>query len=263
MELHDELVEQHDLRRRATATSLIFTATYIPRRDPKFDWTKPVDGSDPATDWQGLAFGGRDAEAVRTRQAAGFTTATTRRGQRRARAVRRQSDYPKYVDNGSRISPRPARCHASCENKKDFTLEGLAIAAAYDSYLTWFEKPIPALIKAWDAAPSTRSSKSKTGRADRRSCANGISVGASIPCRRRWRFTGARSIQRRAWRRRRERAGMSDRTNMLQQGLGRAAAVVACRSIGPTRGRLWHMENAVGRDQSFSAAHRRHRSSVH
>jgi penicillin amidase len=25
----------------------------IPRRDPRFDWTKPVDGSDPATEWNG------------------------------------------------------------------------------------------------------------------------------------------------------------------------------------------------------------------
>lgn len=25
----------------------------IPKRDPRFDWTKPVDGSDPATEWQG------------------------------------------------------------------------------------------------------------------------------------------------------------------------------------------------------------------
>ncbi len=31
-----------------------FHANYIPRRDPKFDWTKPVDGSDPATDYKGL-----------------------------------------------------------------------------------------------------------------------------------------------------------------------------------------------------------------
>lgn len=26
----------------------------IPRRDPKFDWTQPLDGSDPATEWQGF-----------------------------------------------------------------------------------------------------------------------------------------------------------------------------------------------------------------
>jgi len=38
------------------------------------------------------------------------------------------------------------------ENKRDFTLDSL-IAAAYDSYLTWFEKPIPALLKAWDQTP--------------------------------------------------------------------------------------------------------------
>ena len=25
----------------------------VPRRDPRFDWTKPVDGSDPATEWHG------------------------------------------------------------------------------------------------------------------------------------------------------------------------------------------------------------------
>ena len=25
----------------------------VPRRDPRFDWTKPVDGSDPLTEWQG------------------------------------------------------------------------------------------------------------------------------------------------------------------------------------------------------------------
>ena len=25
----------------------------VPRRDPQFDWTKPVDGSDPATEWKG------------------------------------------------------------------------------------------------------------------------------------------------------------------------------------------------------------------
>jgi acyl-homoserine lactone acylase PvdQ len=39
------------------------------------------------------------------------------------------------------------------ENKTDFTLDSL-IAAAFDSYLTWFDRPLPALIRAWDEAPS-------------------------------------------------------------------------------------------------------------
>src|SRR5262249_37588 len=36
------------------------------------------------------------------------------------------------------------------------------IAAAYDSYLPWFEKPLPALIRAWDQTPSSDPLKAKT-----------------------------------------------------------------------------------------------------
>ena len=31
-----------------------FHGNFIPVRDPKLDWTKPVDGSNPATEWRGL-----------------------------------------------------------------------------------------------------------------------------------------------------------------------------------------------------------------
>ncbi|MBM3852442.1 MAG: acylase, partial [Verrucomicrobia bacterium] len=31
-----------------------YHGNFIPRRDSRFDWTKSVDGSDPATDWRGL-----------------------------------------------------------------------------------------------------------------------------------------------------------------------------------------------------------------
>src|SRR5262249_61276921 len=38
----------------ADGTIAYFHSNFIPRRDPKFDWTKPVDGSDPATEWKGV-----------------------------------------------------------------------------------------------------------------------------------------------------------------------------------------------------------------
>ena len=38
----------------ADGTIAYFHANFIPRRDPRFDWAAPVDGSDPATEWQGL-----------------------------------------------------------------------------------------------------------------------------------------------------------------------------------------------------------------
>jgi acyl-homoserine lactone acylase PvdQ len=40
-------------------------------------------------------------------------------------------------------------------DKKDFTIDSL-IAAAYDSYLPWFEKTIPALIRAWGKEPDIK-----------------------------------------------------------------------------------------------------------
>jgi acyl-homoserine lactone acylase PvdQ len=46
------------------------------------------------------------------------------------------------------------------QGKKDFTVDTL-IVAAYDSYLTWFEKPISALIRAWEEAPAHQTLKAK------------------------------------------------------------------------------------------------------
>ena len=59
-----------------------------------------------------------------------------------------KEDYPVYVETGSE-SARGLHAVRVLQDKKDFTLDSL-IAAAYDSYLTWFDKPLPALIKAWD-----------------------------------------------------------------------------------------------------------------
>jgi acyl-homoserine lactone acylase PvdQ len=71
----------------------------------------------------------------------------------------KQKDYPAYVENGGE-SARGLHAIRVLENKKDFTLDSL-IAAAYDSYLTWFEKPMPALIKAWDDASASDPLKAK------------------------------------------------------------------------------------------------------
>ena len=45
-----------------------FHGNFIPRRDTSFDWTKPVDGSNPATEWQGPAFRRRDAAPAESRE---------------------------------------------------------------------------------------------------------------------------------------------------------------------------------------------------
>jgi acyl-homoserine-lactone acylase len=81
--------------------------------------------------------------------------------QRRSVACRwaEQSDFPVYVEQGGETA-RGLHAVRVLENKKDFTLESLN-TAAYDSYLTWFAKTIPALLKAYDAAPDSHPLKSK------------------------------------------------------------------------------------------------------
>jgi acyl-homoserine lactone acylase PvdQ len=71
----------------------------------------------------------------------------------------KKEDYPAYVEQGGQ-SARGRHAVLVLQNKKDFTLDSL-IAAAYDSYLPWFEKPIPALVKAWENLPNENPSKAK------------------------------------------------------------------------------------------------------
>ena len=47
-----------------------FHPQFVPRRDDRFDWTRPVDGSDPATEWHGV-HGSKTARTSSTRRTAG------------------------------------------------------------------------------------------------------------------------------------------------------------------------------------------------
>jgi len=135
-----------------------FHGNFIPRRDPKFDWTKPVDGSDPATDWHGLL--SVDESPKLLNPASGWLYNSNNSPWSAAGSSSpKKSDYPAYVDNGVE-SARGLHAIRVLQSKKDFSLDSL-ISAAYDSYLTWFEKPMPALIKAWDKLPANDPFKAK------------------------------------------------------------------------------------------------------
>ena len=135
-----------------------FHGNFIPRRDPKFDWTKPVDGSNPETDWHGLLSIDESPNLLNPKSGWLYNSNNSPWSAAGASSPK-QSDYPKYVDNGVE-SARGLHAIRVLENKKDFTVETLR-DAAYDSYLTWFEKPVPALIKAWDSAAAGDPLKAK------------------------------------------------------------------------------------------------------
>ncbi len=135
-----------------------FHGNFIPKRDTAYDWTKPVDGTIPATEWKGLLTVDEAPNLLNPKSGWLYNTNNWPWSAAGPSSLKKE-DYPKYVENGGE-SARGLHAIRVLENKKDFTLDSL-IAAAFDSYLTWFEKPMPALIKAWDST-SDSSLKAKT-----------------------------------------------------------------------------------------------------
>ncbi|MEJ7622471.1 MAG: penicillin acylase family protein [Pyrinomonadaceae bacterium] len=128
-----------------------FHVNYVPRRDSRFDWSKPVDGSNPAADHKGTH---TFAELPNLRNpATGWVFNTNNNPWSAAgSASLKAASYPRYVDVGTE-NARGLHAIRLLENKRDFTLEKL-LAAAYDSYLPWFEKTVPALVSSWDKLPA-------------------------------------------------------------------------------------------------------------
>ena len=135
-----------------------FHGNFIPKRDTSFDWTKPVDGSNPATEWKGLLSIDETPHLLNPKSGWLYNVNNWPWSAAGASSPKKE-DYPAYVENGGE-SARGLHAIRVLEKKKDFTLESL-LAAAYDSYLPWFEKTIPALVKAWDQAPSSNPLKAK------------------------------------------------------------------------------------------------------
>jgi acyl-homoserine-lactone acylase len=143
----------------ADGTIAYFHSNFIPKRDPKLDWTKPVDGSDPATDWKGV-MSIDDTPGLRN-PASGFIYNSNNWPWSAAGPDSpKRADYPAYVEKGTEESPRGVHALRVLPGKKDFTVDSL-IAAAYDSYLPAFADELPPLIKAWDAALDTNPLKNK------------------------------------------------------------------------------------------------------
>jgi acyl-homoserine-lactone acylase len=134
-----------------------FHGNFIPQRDPRFDYTKPVDGSDPATAWKGLH---AVADGIQLfNPATGWIQNTNNWPFSAAGAASpRQADYPAYM-SARRENARGIHAVRVLENKKDFTLDSL-IAAAYDTQLPAFEPLLPKLFAAWEALPDGDALKS-------------------------------------------------------------------------------------------------------
>ena len=135
-----------------------FHGNFIPRRDPSFDWTKPVEGSNPATEWKGLLSIDETPHLLNPKSGWLYNS-NNAPWSAAGPSSPEKGNYPAYVEMGGE-SARGLHAVRVLENKTDFTLDSL-VAAAYDGYLPWFEKTVPALIKAWDDMPESDPQKAR------------------------------------------------------------------------------------------------------
>lgn len=120
---------------------------FLPKRDPQYDWSKPVDGSTVKTEWKGLH--GVDESVhiynppngwIENCNSTPFTAA--------GKFSPDKKNYPSYMaPDGQNF--RGLNAVRILENEKDFTLEKV-IQKGYDRNLAAFEILIPAFLRAYE-----------------------------------------------------------------------------------------------------------------
>jgi acyl-homoserine-lactone acylase len=126
-----------------------YHGNFVPKRSLDFDFSKPVDGSNPATDWQGVH---TVAETISLLNPANgwlqncnstpFTAA--------AEFSPKPADYPAYMAPDQE-NFRGLHAVQMLSEASGMTLDKL-IELAYDPYLPGFEALIPGLVQAYDAS---------------------------------------------------------------------------------------------------------------
>jgi acyl-homoserine-lactone acylase len=124
---------------------------FVPIRDDRFDYTKAVDGADPATDWRALHALDTLPEVIApdtgwVKNTNNWPWTAAGRDSPKAR------DFPRYMDQ---VGENWRGIHADklLTGQRGFTPESL-IATAFDSWLPAFATLVPQLTAAYDALPA-------------------------------------------------------------------------------------------------------------
>jgi acyl-homoserine-lactone acylase len=124
---------------------------FVPIRDDRFDYTQPVDGSDPATDWRGVTPFADMPKLINPPNGWAYNSNDGPWWAAGADSPKRQA-FPRYMDQIG-ANPRTAHALEVLQGRQSMTLQAL-VDAAFDSHLPAFEALIPGLISAYDALPS-------------------------------------------------------------------------------------------------------------
>ena len=129
---------------------------FIPQRDTRFDFSKPVDGSDPNTDWKGLhevsehiTLLNPATNWLQNCNSTPFTAAGPESP--------KPEDYPYYMSTAPE-NFRGVHALTLLQQPNRHTLESL-IELAYDTHLPAFEALLPGLVNAYDRSPQPQISE--------------------------------------------------------------------------------------------------------
>lgn len=146
MELHTN-TSNNTVFADAEGNIAFFYSNFVPKRDPSFNWTKPVDGSNPATEWKGVLAVDESPNVLNPPN--GWIQNTNNwpysvAGPNSPKAA----SYPKYMETGTE-NPRGVHAVRVLSGKTDFTVDSL-VAAAFDTALPEFDVLMPTLLSAYD-----------------------------------------------------------------------------------------------------------------
>ena len=157
-----------------------FHSNFIPRRDPRFDWTKPVDGSNPATEWHGVLSIAETPNVINPHVGWVYNVNNWPWSAAGPDSPQR-ANYPKYVERGYEETPRGVHALRLLPGIKDVTPESL-MQLAFDRQLPAFDALLPPLLTDYDAQPTENVAEQiKVLRAwDRRWSADSVATSLAI-----------------------------------------------------------------------------------
>lgn len=129
----------------------------VPKRDDSYDWSRPVDGSDPGTEWQGWHTLTEMPQV--TNPSSGILISTNHSPfEVTLRDNPDSTLYPTYMRNEEFYHSQSARARASIEilsSDSSFTFEEWQ-EAAFDSKVWEADKKIKKLVKEWTKLQQTK-----------------------------------------------------------------------------------------------------------
>lgn len=147
----------------AAGTIAYFHAGFVPRRDPSFDWTKPVDGADPRTAW-GAPHTLDESPHVKDPPIGWIQNTNDGPYSSAGPDSPRASAFPAYFDAVGETPRGVSATRVLSESRTLFTPESL-LAVAFDPRMPELEAQVPQLLAAWDALPAADARRARTAAA--------------------------------------------------------------------------------------------------